>query len=317
MQSENERLSVFKRAGWFLLIISVLIGSFLLGGKLIGLFSSHERVPDTFLVAGPLFNVAIAAAFGAIALALAAVGYAETFLTNCFTFNFNKPFFASFKKKLYLINISVGLGLSLAIGFFVSVPITPILIHHGLPEPLPLIIPILASLICVQLIMVWFNIWTPLNRAVVRKRAIALGIDPGSLAKGFLVGVSDPGTSSFKKLTLVEDDVGVLWIEPARLVYRGDTEGFVLKRENIISVECKADAGSMASYAGATYPILRYRNTDRSEQSIRLHAWGSWLLGSLSKSLRFLSSKIESWHSPGNEIHSMHQDSGRNFYQAL
>jgi len=295
MQSGNERLPVFKRVGGFLLIIIVLIASFLLGIKLIGMFSSHEPVPESFLAAGSFFNSTIAIVLSAIALTAAVVAYAVTFLTSCFTFDFNKPFFASFKKKLYLINIAVGLGLSLAIGFIISVPITPILIHHGLPEPLPFIIPILASLICVQLTMVWINIWAPLNRAVVRKRAIVLGVAPPDLAKGVLVGVSDPGKSSFKKLTLVEDDVGVLWIEPDRLVYRGDTENFVLKREDMISVKCKADAGSMASYAGAAYPILQYRSSDGSEQSIRLHSWGSWSLGELSKSLRLITSKLKSW----------------------
>ncbi len=299
MQLENKKLSVFKRVGGFLLIIIVLLGFFFLGGKLTGLFTSHERVQGLSCATEPSANVAFTAAFGALFVAVA--GYAVTFLTNCFTFDFSRPFFASFKKKLYLINIVVSLGLSLAVGFFVSVPVTPILVRFNLPEPLPFITPILVSLIGVQLILVWINIWSPLNRAIVRKRATALEIDPISLGKGTLVGVSDPDKSSFKKLTLVEDDVGVLWIEPAQLVYKGDTEDFELKRDNIISFECKADAGSVASYAGAVYPILRYRNTDGSEQSIRFHAWGSWTLGGLSKSLKLLSLKLESWHSPDTE----------------
>ncbi|MCD4700981.1 MAG: hypothetical protein K8S24_03900 [Candidatus Aegiribacteria sp.] len=300
MQSENEKLSIFKRVGGFLLIILVLIGFFLLGGKLIGLFTSHEPVPDIFRVTGHLVNVLLAAAFGA--LAAAAVVYVTVLLTNCFTFDFNIPFFSKFKKKLYLISIAVFLGLSLSMGFFVSVPVTPILVRLGIPGPLPFIIPILISLIVVQLILIWVNIWAPLDRMILSKRMTLLGIDPASLGKGTLVGISDPARSSFKKLTLVEDDVGVLWIEPAQLVYRGDTENFVLKRDNIISVECKADAGSMASYAGAVFPILHYRNTDGNESTIRLHAWGCWSLSGLSKSLRLLSSKLESWHSSGTDL---------------
>jgi len=295
MQLENERLPVFKRVGGFLLIIFVFVCFFFLGGKLTGLFTSHERVQSFSRAAGPLANVALTAAFGTLAAAV--VVYVVVLLTNCFTFDFSRPFFAKFKKKLYLINIVVSLGLSLAIGFFVSVPVTPILVRLGLPEPLPFIAPLLISLISVQLILIWVNIWVPLDRTVLRKRLAMLGIDPITFAKGILIGISDPARSSFKKLTLVEDDVGVLWIEPARLVYRGDTEDLELKRENIISIECKADAGSMASYAGAVFPILRYRNTDGIEGSIRLHDWGSWSLGSLSKSLRFLSSKLESWYS--------------------
>ncbi len=300
MQLDNERLSVFKRVGGFLLIVFVLIGFFLLGGKLIGLFISHEPAPGIFRVTGHLVNVLFAAAFGALAVAV--IGYVAVLLTNCFTFDFNRPFFSKFKKKLYFINIAVSLGLSLAIGFFVSVPVTPILARLDLPEPLPFIAPILISLISVQLILIWVDIWAPLNRAVLRKRMTALGIDPISLGKGTLVGFSDPARSSFKKLTLVEDDAGVLWIEPAQLVYRGDTEDFELKRDDIISIGCKADAGSMASYAGAVYPILLYRNADGSERSIRLHAWGSWSMGGLTKSLRLLSSKLKSWHSSGTDL---------------
>ncbi len=302
MKLENEKLPVFKRVGGFLLIVLVLIGFFLLGGKLIGLFTSHEPAPRIFRVTESQANVAFTAAFGALAVAV--VGYVAVFLTNCFTFGFNRPFFARFKRKLYFINIVVSLGLSLAVGFLVSVPVTPILVRLGLPGAIPFAAPILISLIIVQLILVWVNIWTPLNRAMIRKRATALGIDPIDFGKGILVGVSDPGKSSFKKLTLVEDDVGVLWIEPAQLVYRGDTEDFELKRDNMISVECKADAGSMASYAGAVYPILRYRNKNGSERSIRLHAWGNWSLGGLSKSLKLLSLKLESWHSSGTEPRS-------------
>lgn len=294
MQSENKKLSVFKRAGGFLLIIFVFIVFFFLGGKLFGLFTSLERVQGFSRAAESFANAAFPAAF--VALLTAVVGYVSVLLTNCFTFDLNKPFFTGFKKKLYFIHILVALGLSLAAGFFVSVPVTPILVHLGLPEPLSFIAPILVSIIIVQLVLVWVNIWTPLNRAIVRKRAAALGIDPVSLEKGIIVGVSDPERSSFRKLTLVEDDVGVLWIEPAQLVYKGDTENFELKRDNVISVECKADAGSMASYAGAIYPILRYRNTDGSESSIRFHAWGNWTLGGMSKSLKLLSLKLESWH---------------------
>lgn len=294
MQLENKKLSVFKRVGGFLLIIIVLLGFFFLGGKLTGLFTSHERVQGFSRATGSFANVALTAAFGALFVAV--IGYVVVLLTNCFTFDFNKPFFAKFKKKLYFIHIVIALGLSLAVGFFVSVPVTPILVRFNLPEPIPFIAPILISLIVVQLILVWVNIWTPLNRAIVRRRAAALGIDPISLEKGIIVGVSDPERSSFKKLTLVEDDVGVLCIEPAQLVYKGDTENFELKRDNVISVECKADSGSMASYAGAVYPILRYRNPDGSERRIRFHAWGNWTLGGMSKSLKLLSLKLKSWH---------------------
>ena len=294
MQSENKKLSVFKRVGGFLLIIIVSLVFFFLGGKLFGLFSSLENAQGFSHVTEPFSNVLLAGAFGALFAAVA--GYVAVLLTNCFTFDFNKPFFAGFKKKLYFIHIVVALGLSLAVGFFVSVPVTPVLVRLGLPEPFPFIAPILISLICIQLILVWVNIWTPLNRAIVRKRAAALEIDPISLEEGIFVGVSDPDKSSFKKLTLVEDDVGVLWIEPTQLVYRGDTENFELKRDNIISVESKADAGSMASYAGTVYPVLRYRNKDGSESSIRFHTWGSWTLGGMSKSMKLLFLKLESWY---------------------
>ncbi|MCD4846994.1 MAG: hypothetical protein K8R76_02250 [Candidatus Aegiribacteria sp.] len=294
MHSENKKLSVYKRVIGFLLIIIVPLVFFFLSGKLFGLFTSLERLQGFSHAKGIIKSVALAGAFGALILAV--VGYAAVLLTNCFTFDFSRPFFAGFKKKLYFIHIVVAFGLSLSVGLFVSVPVSPILARLGLPEPLPFIAPLLISLIIVQLILVWVNIWTPLDRIIVRKRAAALEIDTISLEKGIFVGISDPDKSSFKKLTLVEDDVGVLRIEPAQLVYKGDTENFELKRDSILSVECNADAGSMPSYAGAVYPILRYRNTDGSESRIRFHTWGSWTLGGMSKSLKLLSLKLESWY---------------------
>lgn len=294
MNQESKKLSVFKRAGGFLLIIVVPFVFFFLGGKLFGLFTSLEHIQGFSRAAGFVSRVMLVGAFGALFATVS--GYVATILTSCFTFDFTKPFFARFKKKLYFIHIIVAFSLSIAIGFFVSVPVSPVLARLGLPEPLPFIAPVLISLIIVQLILVWVNIWTPLDRAIVRKRAAELEIDPVSLENGIFVGVSDPDKSSFKKLTLVEDDVGVLWIESAQLVYRGDTENFELKRDSIVSIECKADAGSVASYAGAVYPILRYRNTDGSENSIRFHTWGNWTLGGMSKSLKLLSLRLESWH---------------------
>jgi len=62
------------------------------------------------------------------------------------------------------------------------------------------------------------------------------------MAAGIPIGISNPNKSSLKKFTIIEEDLGMLWVTPDTLIYRGDTMGFDIGRSQMIEVERKVEA---------------------------------------------------------------------------
>ena len=109
------------------------------------------------------------------------------------------------------------------------------------------------------------------------------------------VGISDPTKSSFRKMTLVEDDIGMLWFFPEAMMYRGDAQHFDIPRERFIAMERKADAGSTAAYLGAVHVIVRFLESNGTERMVRLHTEGDLTLSRKAKALNTLAARIQSW----------------------
>jgi hypothetical protein len=232
---------------------------------------------------------------GALALAAGVVAYAFVYATNCMTLDFSRPFFASLKVKLYMANLVVGLFLALGPALLLAGFAIPVLRGQGLSPTLSFIIPLAAGFIITQFLLVYLQIWSPLEKRVVFRRLAALGITPEQMASGTPVGISDPTKSSFRKMTLVEDDIGMLWISPGMLIYRGDTDHFDVPRDRFIAMERKADAGSTSSYAGAVHIILRFLDAHGKERRVRLHAEGCPTLGRKAKWLDQLAGRLQGW----------------------
>src|SRR5207244_4299659 len=126
--------------------------------------------------------------------------------------DFQHPFFRSFKARLWLANLVVSLLIQVGFGLIVA----PFL--HGflitlLPQPMVLAGAFFAPFIATQFVLIWVTIWAPLEKHVIDRRMRALGISPEHLAAGCRVGISDPDKNSFKKLSLVEEDIGMMWLE--------------------------------------------------------------------------------------------------------
>ncbi len=75
--------------------------------------------------------------------------------------------------------------------------------------------------------------------------------------------------SSFKKLTMVEEDIGALWVGPEQLVYWGDNDQFGITRDQLTEIERKADVGGTSMLGGITHLILHVRLPDGSERQVR------------------------------------------------
>jgi len=243
-----------------------------------------------------LLRAVVMLGLGTFFLAAGVGSHLAVLFTNCFTFNFNRPVFSEFKGKLYLAKIIVPTLASIGAGLILSVFLSPLLRALGMQGELTFLLPVFAVLIPMQIAQMWVLIWAPLTRRMITKRLLVQGITAAQLQTATLLGISNPLRSSFKKLTLVEDDVGALWIAPDRLVYYGDTEQFAVTPEQLVQLERRADAGSTTMLSGIAHVILHVQLPAGNERQIRLHTAGHWTLGRHRKAMDELAAAIAQWH---------------------
>jgi hypothetical protein len=109
------------------------------------------------------------------------------------------------------------------------------------------------------------------------------------------MGIFDPAKSSLKKLTSVEEDVGMLWITPEALVYRGDAGDFRVEAAQFLDLSRKVDAGRISALAGNVPVIIRFTVSAGKERSVRLHPENTWTLGQAKSASNALAAAIERW----------------------
>jgi hypothetical protein len=155
---------------------------------------------------------------------------------------------------------------------------------------------VMAMVFVLQIAQMWILIWGPLEKRFIVKRMAALGITPQQLAGAFLVGLSNPQRSSFKKFGTVEEDVGALWVGPEQLIYYGDGEQFGLTRSHIMQIERKADSGSTSMLGGIAHVVLHVTQSNGSLRQIRLHNEGPLTMGQKRVAMEQLAEAILQWH---------------------
>lgn len=233
---------------------------------------------------------------GSMFLAAGGIAYTVIILTNCFTFDFRQPVFRAFKGKLYLAKIVVPILVSVGVGLILGVALDPVLRAFGVRGQMTFMLPLLLALVPIQIAQMWINIWKPLSQRLIVRRLTARGLQPAQLQGALLVGISDPQQSSFKKMTLVEDDIGALWIGGEQLVYWGDADQFGIKPEQIVQMERRADAGSTSMLSGTTHVILHVQLPEGGVRQIRFHTGGRWTLGQGRQAMDELSKAITQWY---------------------
>ena len=237
--------------------------------------------------------------FGFLFLAAGVAAYVVVIFTNCLTFNFSASVWGELKVKLYFANIFIPLAGALGIGFVLSAFLSPVLTKAGLDSGFANILPVMGAVFILQLAQLWILIWGPLEKGFITKRIAALGITPQQLAGAFLVGLSNPQRSSFKRFGTIEEDVGALWIGPDQLVYYGDGEQFGLTRSQIMQIERKADSGSTSMLGGIAHVVLHVAQSDGSLRQIRLHNEGLLTMGQKRVAMEQLAEAILQWHGDG------------------
>ncbi len=255
-----------------------------------------RRPPSDGLESGPgvVFSI-VMGILGMLFLGAGVAAYAATIFTHCLTFRFGQPVWSHLKVRIYFPNIVVPLGLALGLGFLLAAFLSPVLMAAGLNGTVAMVAPVMGTVFVLQIAQLWILIWGPLEKRIIHKRTAALGITPEQLESAFLVGLSNPEKSSFKKLGLVEEDMGALWVGPEQLIYWGDGEQFGLTREQITEIERRADSGSTSMLGGVAHVILHVQQPDGSIRQIRLHNEGLLTMGQKRHAMEQLAQDIEDW----------------------
>lgn len=170
----------------------------------------------------------------------------------------------------------------------------PILTRLGVAESVAMLGSFFGVLVVAQVGSVYVNFWKPVIRLLVRRRLAARGVLDSETENGQVIGLSDPARSSWKKVALVEEDMGVLLVEPARLVYRGDAQDWEATRDQILGIEREVDPGGVAAYVGARNVVLRTLDSSGAERRTRLHPQG-WFLWDAPKALDALDARLRAW----------------------
>jgi MFS family permease len=293
MQDDTKpKLSGRKRLLGLAALVMVIGGSMWFGSTVAHRLGGQPSSSPPVAV-GPLASVLLAG-LGIIILLLGAGAYAVMVATGAMTFTYSKPLFRGLKVRLWVVNLLVGLMLQCGLALVVA-PMLVQVVAQLLPLTVAFPLCFFGPFILAQFAFIWFQIWGPLERIVIARRLRAEGIPDTALADGIYVGISDPSKNSFKKLSLVEDDVGMLWFGPERLIYRGDSMAWQVARGHLLAVDQRADAGSASSYFGAVHVIIRFRDENGTEQTWRLHSEGDWTMTRRARSLDRLAAALESW----------------------
>ena len=289
---KGKPLSGIKSLGGWVLLVVISLGSFFITSALM----RGNRQPEQSDVSFVLLAIG-SIVLGGMAFFAAVAGYVIVLLTNCLTFNFTRPIWGTgLKARLYIANILVTTALLLGVGGIGCAIVGPIVSGiTGLPGHLTFLACFLLIFIPGQLALTWFQLWTPLLRSLVLKRMAALGVSPEQVGTGIFAGISDPSVSSMKKFSMVEDDIGMLWIMPDSLYFQGDGHQLEIGRSQLLEIEREVDRGSISAYVGAVHIILSWQTPDGVRHRKRLHVENSWTLIQQAKMLDGLAHGLEEW----------------------
>jgi hypothetical protein len=293
LSSPAKPLSPVKRIAGLvaLLVVIVVSGAF-------GLWMRRVRdggPPSAPVVIPNLLGSLALVVLGLTLMTLGGALYGVVLATRCFTFRFDQPFMTTFPWKLWVLNLAVGLLLQS--GF--SIVCAPGLVQAlagALPPVVLLPVAFFGPFLLAQFVLIWLQLFAPLEKSLISRRLVALGCAPESHLGGIFIGTSDASRSSFKRFPIVEQDMGMLWISPQRLVYRGDRQWFDLTPQQVTAIERRADAGSSSSYFGAVHVILHVASTNGAPpQRLRLHPEGQWTMTSKTRALNDLAERLSAW----------------------
>src|SRR5439155_26848829 len=298
--SSRKQLSPFRKMLGILAILAVIIVSLFVGLMATGgVFWRDSGPPTSSFDRGGQMAAAIAfsmvtGVLSIVALMVGVAKYAVVVVTRLFIFDLRRPVWASFKNRWWVANIVVPLPVLIGISGLVAAIGSPLLVFLGVAHGTAFLVLILVPLVLLQLLLIWLRILAPIVSRLTRARLQALGVEPARVDRGILLGISDPAFTSLAK-GLIEDDVGMLWIEPDELVYEGDNDQFRIRREQCLSIERVADAAATSAYFGNVNIIMTIAEDGAGPRRVRLHPESSMTMTGIARASDRLADELERW----------------------
>lgn len=297
-EAGGKKLSVIRRIGGFLLILLTMAGGLAIGFFYTGGWGIWRQVDDqaepstaSSVLALSVLLFICGVFFSGLGIAL----YGLIIATKCFTSDFSKPFWDGFKKKLYAMNIIVPTLFIFGVASFVGMALAPILAASGVSLAVIISLCLIGTYVVLQLISLWFCIWTPLDKLMIENRMVARGIPQDFISRGIRIGISDPSKSSMKKFTMIEDDVGMLWLGNETIVYRGDTGDITIRRNQLLTIERAADAWNVSALFGNVNVLITFQRDDGSQRKVRLHSESGWTMTAKARASDKLEEMLLRW----------------------
>jgi hypothetical protein len=304
----GKQVSAFRKVLAAVAMLAIIIGSVLVGllasGALSGGDAALPRAPvdGARPLAGAITFSVVLAFLSVVALLAGAVLYAVSVATCLFFFDFSRPVWSRFKGRMFIANILVPLPIMIGASGLVAAIGLPFLGAAGVASETALLLLLLAPFILLQFVSIWLSIWTPAVKRLAHSRLRAIGVEPARIGKGILLGISDPAKKSSRKLGWIEDDIGLLWITPNELIYEGDTDAFRVHRDQCLSIERVADAGSVSAYFGNVHIILSFAGEGSTPRRVRLHPESSMTATGTARASDSLAKKLEAWKNASPDV---------------
>jgi len=296
----RKQLTVLQKMLVAVVFLAVIGGSAILVLMMTGGLSGHDEWSPPWAWGHPrplastiAFSIMLAI-LSFVMLVVGAALYAIVLVTRLFIFDFGRPVWEGFKNRWFLANILVPLPTLFGLSGLVAAIGTPVLVGLGVGQHTAFLASIFIPLILLQLFTAWLRIWIPIKSRLARARLRALGVEPARMDRGILLGISDPSRTSLAK-GLIEDDIGMIWIMPDELVYEGDNDEFRVRRDQLLSMERVADAGSVSAYFGNVSVILTLACEGAGPRRLRLHPETSWTWTGTARDSDRLANELEQW----------------------
>lgn len=271
------------------------------GGILLGLLFVLAVFPQTFAENArrlhtdtPFQDMIGLEIVGMVLVVFGALTYLTTIATNCFTFSFRHPVVQRIRPKLFVAKVGVAVLVQGGAASMLTAPVKVLLTLAHVSPQMAFWLPWIGFFVSLNVVFTWLIIWAPLGSRLVIRRLKVRGIAPVQLASGLCVGISDPAKSSVKKIGILADDIGMLWITPEVLAYRGDSDHFDVRPQDLVAMERSQDLWNTSALSGTTHLIVRFRQPDGRERAVRFHT-GGWTLTAIARSMDQLAEVITRW----------------------
>ncbi len=290
-------------------------------GPLVIIFGA-ELLNEPFFVVDPEDHVDLGAAAvisillvagGTLALIGGTGGYAIVVATRALTFRFDVPVWKGANSRLSLANFVIPLIWQGGLVCLVMALTMPILLAFGVTVGWGVFISLLIGLVPGQFILSWVDPWAPIQRKIIQNRMAARVLTAPEGSASYFAGLSDAdGPPWWNKGRYIEQDVGVLTLEPQQLRYTADQpdRDLLIPANRIQSIVRAPDVKDTVSFVGGRHIILHWEDENGAPQAVRLHACGgSWTELSVARALDRLADAITTWHAQAITLSETEQQS--------